>query len=152
MEEKMVAILVRPGEKPRVETMGSSIEAMEAKLGGEIKLGCFLPQRVMLISRSDTRGLAPNRMLPGGKERINGPFLLCGIPESGIRFASLSPAQREEFLHLFAQPGEFMAVRDEVYSDPDDVADAVYSLWESMGDGEMVVLTKMGGRKKEYGV
>ena len=31
------------------------------------------------------------------------------------------------------------------YADPDDVADIVYGLWDSLSDGDTVVLTKWGG-------
>ena len=39
-----------------------------------------------------------------------------------------------------------------VYIDPDDVADAVYSMWDTMRDGETVVLTKWGGMSRRASV
>lgn len=38
-----------------------------------------------------------------------------------------------------------MMVGSTAYADPDDVADIVYGLWESLSDGDTVVLTKWGG-------
>lgn len=111
-------------------------------------MGCFLPQRVLLLSREDTGGLAPNRCMPGGKGFVSGTFLLCGIPEEGCLFDSLTPGQQKEFQELFARPGEFMMVGSEAYADPDDVADKVYGLWDTLGNGETVVLTKWGGQDR----
>lgn len=45
-----------------------------------------------------------------------------------------------------------MMVGSEAYADPDDVADKVYGLWDTMGDGETVVLTKWGSRKQGIAV
>ena len=144
MEHRIEVMLVEPGKTPRLLSASDTIEAAAEILGGPVELGCFLPQRVMLISREDEAGLVPNRRMPGGSKCIRGPFLLCGIPEEGSRFASLSPIQRKEFQGIFALPGEFMMVGDTVYMDPDDVADAVYGLWDGLTDGESVVLTKRG--------
>ena len=37
-----------------------------------------------------------------------------------------------------------MEIGGALYSDPDDVADAAYRLWEMMADGETVLFTKRG--------
>ena len=149
MKQKMDILIVEPGKVPRPAALpDNTLEAVEAVLGGAAQVGCFLPQRVLLISREDTGGLAPNRCMPGGKGFVNGTFLLCGIPEEGCLFDSLTPGQQKEFQELFARPGEFMMVGSETYADPDDVADKVYSLWDTLKDGETVVLTKWGGQDR----
>ena len=79
------------------------------------------------------------------KGYISGTFLLCGVPEEGCNFASLTAGQQKEFQDIFARPGEFMMVAGTAYADPDDVADIVYGLWDSLSDGDTVVLTKWGG-------
>lgn len=43
-------------------------------------------------------------------------------------------------------------VGSEVYADPDDMADKVYSLWDTLGNGETVVLTKWGGQAQGMAV
>lgn len=144
MGQKIEILVVEPGKVPCAATVNSTLEEVERMLGGTAQLGCFLPQRVMLFSRQETEGLVPNRRMPGKKEVIRGTFLLCGIPEEGNNFASLSPSQQEEFQSLFAAQGEFMEIGGTVYSDPDDVADAAYQLWETLADGESVTLTKRG--------
>ena len=149
MKQKMDILIVEPGKAPRPAALpDNTLEAVEAVLGGTAQVGCFLPQRVLLISREDTGGLAPNRCMPGGKGFVNGTFLLCGIPEEGCLFDSLTPGQQKEFQELFARPGEFMMVGSETYADPDDVADKVYSLWDTLKNGETVVLTKWGGQDR----
>lgn len=153
MKQKMDILIVEPGKAPRPAALpDNTLEAVEAVLGGAAQVGCFLPQRVLLVSREDTGGLAPNRCMPGGKGFVNGTFLLCGIPEEGCLFDSLTPGQQKEFQELFARPGEFMMVGSETYADPDDVADKVYSLWDTLKNGETVVLTKWGGRDRGVAV
>ncbi len=153
MKQKMDILIVEPGKAPRPAALpDNTLEAVEAVLGGAAQVGCFLPQRVLLVSREDTGGLAPNRCMPGGKGFINGTFLLCGIPEEGCLFDSLTPGQQKEFQELFARPGEFMMVGSETYADPDDVADKVYSLWDTLKNGETVVLTKWGGQDRGVAV
>ena len=153
MKQKMDILIVEPGKAPRPRALpDNTLEAVEAVLGGAAQVGCFLPRRVLLISREDAGGLAPNRCMPGGKGFVNGTFLLCGIPEEGCLFDSLTPGQQKEFQELFARPGEFMMVGSETYADPDDVADKVYSLWDTLKNGETVVLTKWGGQDRGVAV
>ncbi len=153
MKQKMDILIVEPGKAPRPAALpDNTLEAVEAVLGGAAQVGCFLPRRVLLISREDAGGLAPNRCMPGGKGFVNGTFLLCGIPEEGCLFDSLTPGQQKEFQELFARPGEFMMVGSETYADPDDVADKVYSLWDTLKNGETVVLTKWGGQDRGVAV
>ena len=90
-----------------------------------------------------------NRCLPGKDGYISGTFLLCGIPEEGCLLDSLTARQQKEFQDIFVRPGEFMMVGSTAYADPDDVADAVYSLWDTLSDGDTVVLTKWGGNQEE---
>lgn len=144
MGNRINILAVEPGKKPHPVSMPDTVEAAEAFLGGAAEFGCFLPQRVMLISREDGRGLVPNRCMPGSGRCVRGTFLLCGIPREGSRLASLSPQQRQEFQEIFAQPGEFMTVGESVYADPDDAAEAVYGLWDGLKGGESVTLTKWG--------
>lgn len=153
MKKSMDILIVEPGKAPRPAALpDSTLEAVEAALGGMVQVGCFLPQKVLLISREDTGGLPPNRPMPGGNGVVSGTFLLCGIPEEGSLFTSLTPVQQKTFQELFARPGEFMMVGSEVYADPDDAADKVYNLWDTMGSGETVVLTKWGGMKRNVAV
>ena len=144
MEQKIDILVVEPGKAPYQAAIRNSVEAAEACLGGAAELGCFLPQRVMLISREDRKGLAPNRRMPGDGRIIRGTFLLCGVPQEGSRLISLTQGQREAFQALFSKPEEFMTVGDAAYADPDDTAEAVYGLWDALADGESLTVTKWG--------
>ncbi|WP_251496569.1 DUF3846 domain-containing protein [Otoolea muris] len=149
MTQNMDILIVEPGKAPRPAVIPNTLESVETVLGGAVQVGCFLPQRVLLFSREDTTGLAPNRCLPGKDGYISGTFLLCGIPEEGCLLDSLTARQQKEFQDIFVRPGEFMMVGSTAYADPDDVADAVYSLWDTLSDGDTVVLTKWGGNQEE---
>lgn len=139
-------LIVEPGKAPRPAAMRNTLEAAEKIVGGSVQIGCFLPPKVLLLYREDTDGLTPNRPMPySDGSTLYGTFLLCGLPEDGGGFASLTPEQQKEFQDVFAQPGEFVLVGAKAYTGPDDVANAVYGLWDAMRDGETVVLTKWGG-------
>lgn len=148
MAQNMDILVVEPGKAPRPATLANTLEAAEQALGGAVQVGCFLPQKVFLISRESAEGMAPNRCLPDGNGHVNGTFLLCGMPEGSGQFGSLTPEQKEAFRNIFRWPDEFMMVGGTTYADPDDVVDAVYGLWDTMMDGETVVLTKWGGRMR----
>lgn len=53
MDQRMEVLVVEPGKAPRLEMVQNTLEAVEQALGGRAQLGCFLPQRVMLVSRQD---------------------------------------------------------------------------------------------------
>ncbi len=103
MAKNMDVLIVEPGKAPRQATIPNTLEAVETVLGGEARVGCFLPQRVLLFSREGADGLEPNRWMPDGKGYISGTFLLCGVPEEGCCFGSLSMEQRKKFGDVFSE-------------------------------------------------
>lgn len=105
MDHKIEIFIVEPGKTPRIVSMENTMEAAEELLGGTAQVGCFLRQRVLLISRQCQDGMKPNRRMPDGKGCVRGTFLLCGIPEEGCMFDSLTPAQQKEFQAVFERPG-----------------------------------------------
>ena len=151
MEHEIDILVIEPGKPPRPARVEHSLETLSQIVGGELAMGCFLPQRVMLVYNEDARcqGLPPNRCNPFVKECISGTFLLCGLSdEEG--FCSLSPAQQAEFQRLFARPGEFMMLgTDRICTSPAEFAETAGRLWHSMASGESVVLTKWGGKEAD---
>ena len=146
MTKKINVLVVEPGKVPRPAQVENALEAFEKAVGGPVEIGCFLPQRVFLISRENAKGLglAPNRGNPRDKDYIAGTFLLCGFDEDG--FSSLTPAAQLEFQDYFANPGEFMLVGTEtVCAAPEELFSAACDLWKQLKSGESVVLTKWGG-------
>lgn len=83
MEHRIEVMLVEPGKTPRLLSASDTIEAAAEILGGPVQLGCFLPQRVMLISREDEAGLVPNRRMPGGSKCIRGRSFCAGSRRRG---------------------------------------------------------------------
>ncbi len=79
---------------------------------------------------------------------IFGTFLLCGFEDDS--FISLTPAQQTEFQEYFAKPGEFMIIgKSIICTSPGELAASACTLWESMKNGESVVLTKWGGAESK---
>lgn len=145
MTKKINILLVEPGAAPRPAQVENTLATFEAVLGGPVELNCFLPQRVLLVSREDAKGLGlpPNRRAPRGEDYIAGTFLLCGFEDDA--FQSLTPAQQMEFQSRFAAPGEFMLVgADTVCAAPERLAEETARLWAGMKAGDSVVLTKWG--------
>jgi len=123
MREIIQILVVEPGKAPYEAKIENSLESLKKALGGEVEIGCFLPQRVLLISREDQAGFPPNRYLPQSEEYIRGTFLLCGVPDEGSDFASLTPRQKSVFQDVFEQPGSF-ATPAEAVSPADAAAPA----------------------------
>lgn len=143
MSKKINVLVIEPGKAPRPARVKNTLNTFAQIIGGPIEVGCYLPQRVMMIYRENGKnlGLPPNRMNPRARDYIAGTFLLCGF--EGNSFISLTPAQQLEFQEYFAKPGEFMLLGTEtVCAAPDALAAAVQKLWSGMKNGESVVLTK----------
>lgn len=106
MDQKINVLIVEPEKEPRPAAVEDTLEAFQRIVGGPIEVGCYLPQRVMLICNGEGKnmGLMPNRENPtDSRDFIAGPFLLCSF--EGERFASLTPAQQTQFQAYFALPG-----------------------------------------------
>lgn len=149
MVQEINVLVVEAGKAPRPERVLNTMEAFAEIVGGPVEAGVYLPQRVMLIrnERGKALGLPPNRTDSRTKDYIAGTFLLCGF--EGTSFASLTQAQQNDFLEYFAKPGEFMVIGTEtVCASPAELGLTVCKLWENMGSGESVVMTKWGGKTR----
>ena len=143
MSKKINILVVEPGKAPRPARVKNTLQTFSEIVGGPVEVGCYLPQRVMLVYREDGKnlGLPPNRVNPRARDYIAGTFLLCGFEDDS--FISLTPAQQLEFQEYFAKPGEFMLLGTEtVCAAPDALSAAVQKLWSNMKNGESVVMTK----------
>ena len=149
MAKKINILVVEPGKAPRPARVDGTMETFQQIVGGPIEIWSYLPQRVLLICNSEARrmGLPPNRATPRAGGYIVGTFLLCSFWDD--EFTSLSPAQQAEFQAQFAQPGEFMMLgADIICTSPGELKKAVTVLWESMKDGESLVMTRWGNGQK----
>ncbi len=88
-------------------------------------------------------GLPPNRCLPGGKKKYK--RYVPVMRHTGRRELFCFPDAKitERFSGYFCKAG------GKTFADPDDVADTVYGLWDTLQDGETVVLTKWGAEQAE---
>ncbi len=146
MTEKINVLVVEPGKVPQIKRTINTLEAFEKIIGGPAEIGCYLPQRVLLVCREDGKksGLPLNRANPCGGDFIAGTFLLCGF--EGDSFISLTASQQAEFQKHFAVPGEFMMLGKRIVcTSPDELALSASTLWECIKNGESVVITKWGG-------
>ena len=101
MEHEINILVVEPGRPPRPARVDYSLETFLQIVGGELAMGCFLPQRVMLLYNEDAsrQGLPLGRCNPFVNEWISGTFLLCGLSD-GEGFCFLSPAEQEDTRHF----------------------------------------------------
>ena len=106
---EITVLVVEPGKEPRMARTQNTVEAFEKIVGGPIDVGCFAPERVLMVSNANAveYGFPPNRSNPRGHEYIFGTFLLCGI---GEEFSSLTPEQAAIFQEYFKKPGQLTLV------------------------------------------
>ena len=148
MEKEIDILVVEPGIPPRPAKVMDTLDAFRKIVGGPIEAGCYLPKRVMLICNGEGKnvGLPPNRVNPSTGDYIAGTFFLCSF--EGEHFASLTPAQQAEFRKYFAKPGEFMVIgTGDVCATRGELAMTACKLWDSMKNGESVVLTRWGAQR-----
>ena len=93
MTEKIDVLLMEPGKAPELIQAENTLDAFEQIIGAPADVGCYLPQRVMLVCQENAKH----------GDHIAGKFLLCGLGEDG--FASLTPAQQLEFQNKFTESG-----------------------------------------------
>ena len=93
MTEKIDVLLMEPGKAPELIQAENTLDAFEQIIGAPADVGCYLPQRVMLVCQENAKH----------GDHIAGKFLLCGLGEDG--FASLTPAQQLEFQKKFLGGG-----------------------------------------------
>ena len=93
MTKQIDVLVVEPGQAPCLTKVENELEAFEKIIGAPVDVGCYLPQRVMLVCRENAKH----------DGYIAGKFLLCGLGEDG--FDSLTPAQQLEFQEKFSEWG-----------------------------------------------
>lgn len=157
MEKEIRVLIVEPGKPPRPAIVRNSEETFTAIVGGPLdRIGIhsafgaiagFIP--VVAVCRKDgaSLGLEPNRTFPGGEDYIAGVFAVCGI--DGNDFSSLDQRVMARLQVALSKPGEFLLMDGEVlFVSPEDLAKKAVDLWNSLQEGQSVVMTKWGGGKR----
>lgn len=106
MENKPIVVLVvEPGERPRLEAIDGSLEAMQGLVGGSIEMYMPFDDEVAIICNEEGKleGLPLNRALYNDKGEIAdilvGDFFICYAPAGSESFLSLP----EDFIHKYAE-------------------------------------------------
>jgi hypothetical protein len=110
-DEKIKVVLVKPMQKPQVVEIGSSLESMQATVGGCIEQIMPFDEEVALVCNEDGKndGLPLNRALKNSDGKIVdiivGDFFICSA--KGENFTSLTDEQVKRYSEMFKNPERF---------------------------------------------
>ena len=92
----MRILIVEPGRKPRPAEIDGTVESMQET------------EDIALVFNNDPNGplLPQNRGVRN--DIVRGSFFLCGAPEDGNRFVSLTVEQLRYYAEIFALPEVFL--------------------------------------------
>lgn len=103
----MRILIIEPGHRPRAAKISGSLESMKKVVGGKIQ-AMYPSEDIALIFNNDSSGplLPQNRSVRN--EIVRGTFFLCGAPEAGNYFISLTKKQLRHYKKAFALPEVFL--------------------------------------------
>ncbi|MBD5153473.1 MAG: DUF3846 domain-containing protein [Oscillibacter sp.] len=112
----MQILIIKPGQKPKAQEIDGTLESMQGIVGGLIQAVYPYEQPVALVANDEGKalGLPLNRGLrdEGGVlyDIICGTFFIVGAPVDSGSFRSLTDAQIQYFMELFATPEMFLVM------------------------------------------
>lgn len=112
MENKITVLMVQPGKVPFVKTVDSTLEGLQAEVGGDIEVAYPFEDNVGLIMNEEGKlnGLEFNRSLRDENgtvyDVIAGPFMVVGLSDSD--FCSLTPEQIRTYTEVYRHPEAFI--------------------------------------------
>lgn len=112
----MRILIIKPGQKPEVREIDGTLESMQGIVGGLIQAIYPYEQPVALVANDEGKilGLPLNRGLrdEDGElyDIICGTFFIVGAPADSGNFQSLTDAQIQYFMDLFATPEMFLVM------------------------------------------
>lgn len=97
MAKRINILVVEPGKAPRPARVKNTLQTFSEIVGGPVEVGCYLPQRVMMVYREDGKnlGLPPNRVNPRARDYIAGTSC-CAVS----RMTALSPSRLPSSLNF----------------------------------------------------
>ncbi len=110
--DRMNVLMVEPDQYPRPMEMGTSLEDLQAAVGGYIEVIYPFDEPVGLMMNEEGKliGLPLNRGLRDEKgdlyDVVAGPFVVVGLTDDG--FKSLTQEQMDRYADLFHQPEMFV--------------------------------------------
>lgn len=113
MDEKkpIRVVYVEPNKFARVIDLGTTLEEMQAAVGGDIEQFCPFDEKVAIVCNDEGKynGMVPNRAVYGEDgemmDIIFGAFFICDC--SGEEFGSLSDEQIKRYTDKFRNPEHF---------------------------------------------
>ena len=121
----MRVVMLEPDREARIAHIGSSLEDMQAAVGGYIEAVYPFREQAALICNDEGKllGLPLNRALRHEDTReiydvIAGPCFICGC--SGDNFGSLSPELADRFARQFWSPEQFFRINGTIIAVPFD--------------------------------
>lgn len=118
MNNKIKAVLVKPGETATITEIDPELASMHMLVGGYIEAIYPFNDSVALVCNEEgkLKGLEENRALVDDYGRaydiIVGTFFICGV--RGSEFCSLTQEQAELYMAMFYHPQAFITIGDKV--------------------------------------
>ena len=120
--QKINVLICEPLTAPYMKEIDSSLESLQATVGGLIQAIYPFEDQVALVCNEEGKinGLTLNRAVYGDEgemlDIIAGTFFICGLAED--RFGSLTPELAEKYGNLFHCPEIFVREDDEIKAIP----------------------------------
>lgn len=116
-------VLVEPGKLARIAEVGTSLDAMQRIVGGDIEAYYPFEEQVCIVCNEEGKinGLPLNRAIRDADtgdiaDIIAGTFFICDC--SGKSLGSLSKEQQKRYLEKYRFPERFFRTRDGIESVP----------------------------------
>lgn len=116
-------VLVEPGKLARIAQIGTTLDAMQQTVGGDIEAYYPFEEQVCIVCNEEGKinGLPLNRAIRDEEtheivDAIAGTFFICDC--SGESFGSLSKEQQKRYLEKYRFPERFFRTRDGIESVP----------------------------------
>lgn len=115
-------LLVKPGKKAEIISMGCDLKSMQQTVEGYIQSLYFTHDPVVIVCNDEGKlnGLPLNRAIFDEKGKmtdiIAGTFFVCGINEDN--FASLPQAYQTKYEAMFREPQGFVKMGKEIIAIP----------------------------------
>ena len=103
----MKILIVKPGRKPRPAEIDGTIESMREIVGGKFQ-AMYPSEDIALVFNNDPDMPRPSQNRSVRNSIVRGTFFLCGAPDDGNCFVSLTDEQLWHYMEVFALPEVFL--------------------------------------------
>ena len=116
-------VLVEPGKLARIAQIGTTLEAMQQTVGGDIEAYYPFEEQVCIVCNEEGKinGLPLNRAIRDSDtgdiaDIIAGTFFICDC--NGESFGSLSKEQQKRYLEKYRLPERFFRIGENIEAVP----------------------------------